>query len=724
MTASTPDRRLRARLRRLASAAAAFALAAGLGAVASPAMAADGDEETADAGVVELSVAIGSHGRITPGASATASLSLRNETEARLSTGTVTVEINRTPLTDGTAVSTWLDETSAPGEFETLGSQATDAVDAGGSDRISVDIPPESLAELAPGVYPVRAGLSGASTGTPGSDDFASRNVTADSVLVVTADAVQVGVIVPITATPADGVLLTADELTELTAADGELTAALDGVSGTAAVIAIDPAIVAAIRVLGTSAPANATDWLERFDDLPNERFALQFGDADATVQAQAQLPELLQPTTLAPFLDPLNFPSTPNSPSTPATATATPGTSTPSPTPTATDAPVLPDDETLTTIDESIDGIVWPLAGARSEDLATFAGYFGAGVTTIVSSTATDSVDTGHATADGHDLLVVDDAISAAISGAAGESASGARQRWLAAASAQLYFAGQAAPQGPLLVGLDRDENRDAAALREAIAAVDSPGFDLSSVRSAPASTVALTGAVDDLRVSSLQNMLGDEGTLATFATILDDPQVLLSRERIRVLREIAVGVPETKFSTNVAVHRAATNDTLHAVSIPPSSTIQLLSANADLPFSVRNDLPWPVNLRLTVAPTDPRLDVQGSNEVVVQANSSARVKVPVSARVGSGELDLRLNLYSPTGVLIDGPQTVRVAVRAEWETIGLVIFGGLAVLLIAGGVIRTVLRRRRESAVDGDDADAAAAHDADIDAGEKETT
>lgn len=718
MTASTPDRRLRARLRRLTSAAAAFALAAGLGAVASPAMAADGDDETTDAGIVELSVAIGSHGRITPGASATASLSLQNDTDARLSTGTVTVEINRTPLSDGTAVSTWLDETSAPGEFETLGSKATDAVEAGGSDRVSVDIPPESLAELAPGVYPIRAGLSGASTGTVGSDDFVSRNVSADSVLVVTADAVQVGVIVPITATPADGVLLTADELAELTAADGALTAALDGVSGTAAVIAIDPAIVAAIRVLGTSAPANATDWLERFDDLPNERFALQFGDADATVQAQAQLPELLQPTTLAPFVNPLSFPSTP------ATATPTPGTSTPSPTPSSTDAPVLPDDETLTAIDDAIEGIVWPLAGARSEDLATFTSYFGGEVTTIVSSSATDAVDTAHATTDGHDLLVVDEAISAAISGAAGESASGARQRWLAAASAQLYFAGQAAPQGPLLVGLDRDETRDAAALREAIAAVDSPGFDLSSVRSAPAAGVALTGAVDDLRVSALQNMLVDEGTLATFATILDDPQVLLGRERIRVLREIAVGAPETKFSTNVAVHRAATNDTLHAVSIPPSSTIQLLSANADLPFSVRNDLPWPVNLRLTVAPTDPRLEVQGSNEVVVQANSSARVKVPVSARVGSGELDLRLNLYSPTGALIDGPQTVRVAVRAEWETIGLVIFGGLAVLLIVGGVIRTVIRRRRESSVEGGEADAAADADDLDESGEKETT
>ncbi len=85
---------------------------------------------------------------------------------------------------------------------------------------------------------------------------------------------------------------------------------------------------------------------------------------------------------------------------------------------------------------------------------------------------------------------------------------------------------------------------------------------------------------------------------------------------------------------------------------------------------------------------------------ETVVEANSTKRVKVPVSARVGSGEVDLRLSLYSPTGVQIQGQEEIRVAVRAEWETIGLIVFGGLAVVLIALGVIRTVRRKRHEAA------------------------
>ena len=87
---------------------------------------------------------------------------------------------------------------------------------------------------------------------------------------------------------------------------------------------------------------------------------------------------------------------------------------------------------------------------------------------------------------------------------------------------------------------------------------------------------------------------------------------------------------------------------------------------------------------------------------ETVVEANSTKRVKVPVSARVGSGEVDLRLSLYSPTGVQIQDQQKIRVAVRAEWETIGLIVFGGLAAVLIALGVIRTVRRKRREAAAE----------------------
>ena len=46
-----------------------------------------------------------------------------------------------------------------------------------------------------------------------------------------------------------------------------------------------------------------------------------------------------------------------------------------------------------------------------------------------------------------------------------------------------------------------------------------------------------------------------------------------------------------------------------------------------------------------------------------------------------------------------ISQPESVRVSVRAEWEAIGLGVFGGLIVLLLGLGIIRTVRRRRREA-------------------------
>lgn len=691
MTAITPETGLRARVRRLA----AFVVAAGVCVVgiAGPAVAAD-QPAADDDQRVELHVTAGLRGTVAPGTSTSAVVTIDNRTEAELSAGRVEIELGSTPLTDDDAVTEWLDEGQAAGSFLSLGEETTKPTEAGGSAGTTVFVPQETLKPLKPGVYPLRAALSDAGTKDGEGQRTTTWDTTATSVLVVTSGPTSpVGVIVPITATPAGGALLSAEELAELTAPDGDLTAQLDGVAGTTAVLAVDPAILTSIRALGTAAPSAATDWLQRLDELPNARFALQFGDADLTVQAQAGLPEALAPLPLTSLLDPAAFPQ-----QRAVTPTSTPGiTAEPSPTP--TDGPALPTDEELTEIDGAIPGIVWPESDLTEADLAAFTGYLGRPATTIVSSETVGDQSAAHATAGGQDLLVIDAATSAALSAAATESASVPRQGLLAEAAARLFLAGARAPGAPILIGLERDENRSADALRDAISAADSIGFELSTVRAAPAASVTLPETAAATRASDLTNLLADERSLTAFATVLSDPLVLLSPERIRVLRTIAVGSSAEAFAEKVAAHRARTTETLGAVSIPDSSTIQLLTANADLPIAVRNDLPWPVTVRLYAAPTDPRLEVTPVIDVAVQANSTTRAKVPVSARVGSGELDLRLSLTSPTGVPIQSEQTIRVAVRAEWETIGLVVFGGLAVLLIALGVVRTVRRKRREA-------------------------
>lgn len=694
MTAITPEHGLRARLRRLASRTAVLAIVLGACAVVVPSAAsAAGASGANDDARVGFHISAGLRGLVAPGSATTAMLTVQNDTESKLSAGQVQVELSRTPLTDEAAVTNWLDDGTAPGEFDTIGSDTTAALDAGESAMTTVFVPAETLGALAPGVYPLRAELTGAKMQNTDDDEAAT---TATSVLVVAdSQTAQVGVLVPITATPEGGALLSSDELAALTGPEGALTAQLDGVAGTTAVLAIDPAIVAAIRALGSAAPESAQDWLRRLDALPNARFALQFGDADAAAQAQAGLPELLQPTTLAPFLNAANFSQTPATPA----PTGTPPT-TPEPTPGPTGTPQLPDDEELTAIDGALAQILWPADELSEDDLASFTRYLGEGTTTIVSSTAVGGQSAAHATAGGNDLLVTDTALSESLSKVAAESDQVDRQRLLAEASALLMLAADRVAGAPLLIGLDRDENRDADALRDAISSADSIGFELSALRATPAIPASVTAQADPARATAVTDLLADEAALTAFSSMLSDPQVLLSPERIRILRTLAVGTPASAFAKNVEKHQKRTTQTLSAVSTPPSSTIQLLTANADLPIAVRNDLPWPVTVQLFVSPTDPRLEVTPMTETVVEANSTKRVKVPVSARVGSGEVDLRLSLYSPTGVQIQGQEEIRIAVRAEWETIGLIVFGGLAVVLIALGVIRTVRRKRHEAA------------------------
>lgn len=720
MTATTSENGLRTRLHRLARGSVISAIVLGLAGAGAPGAFAATDAES-ESSSVDLLVSAGVRGTVAPGTATTASITVQNDSESELSSGRVTVELNRTPLTDEAAITTWLDDADATGGFEQLGTDTTAPVDAEASATTSLSLPPEVLGDLAPGVYPLRATLSGAQTDAQ--DD--ARSVTSTTVLVVTAAAnPPIAVMVPVTATPDNGALLTADELSALTAPDGALTAVVEGVRGTSAILAIDPAIPAAIRVLGSSAPESAREWLRLLDALPNERFALQFGDADATTQAQAGLPGLLQPTTLAPFLNPSNFTEPageiPTPTSTPAPTPAsvpsegtvssdgTEPTPAPSPsdepTPQPTDGPVLPGDAELTAIESATPGILWPRSDVSAADLDVFSTYVSDGAVTVLSSSSVGGAVGAHAGVGGRSVLVTAAAASDALSRAAGEDDTAARQQRLAEASAHLSVLSQSNSTTPLLIGLDRDETRTAEALREAVASVDSPGFGLSEVLSVPASAATLSTEQDQSRALALRGMLDSEVVLGDFSSILDDGQVLLSPKRIQIMRATAVGLTEKGFDEAVSDVNVATTDTLNAVDIPPASTIQLLSANADLPFSVRNDLPWPVNIELSVKPSDPRLDVQSVTPWTIQPGTTTRVKVPVSARVGSGEVTLTLSLSSPTGVPISQPESVRVSVRAEWEAIGLGVFGGLIVLLLGLGIIRTIRRRRREAGAEDD--------------------
>ena len=274
-----------------------------IGLCVSPAAAAPSPSPTPTAafGEAEFTLAPLASGVLRPGEPLTVSVTMSNETGAPTMGGTVALAVGASSLTDRAELTDWLTG-DLPEDVVDVGTIDFPAVAAGEDETrgIMVGETVPALGTLSPGVHPVRATL------TTSDESFVST-----SVVVVPDDdgsAVGVGVVVPVTAGAISAGLLTSDEIAELTGPEGALTNILDAVEGTEAILAVDPALVAAIRVLGTSAPETAAQWLARLEGLANTRFALQFGDADVATQVQAGIVPPLKVGSLQTSLTPEDF--------------------------------------------------------------------------------------------------------------------------------------------------------------------------------------------------------------------------------------------------------------------------------------------------------------------------------------------------------------------------------------------------------------------------------
>lgn len=626
-------------------------------------------------------------GHYTTGTPFAATIAIINPTDTVLDASVLTVKMSRTPLTGRDAVQSWLDRGEGAGVLTNLGSVSSVPVPDNDENQAHVVLPASTLEGLAPGVYPLHASLPVSS-----SDD--NREVpfiaTARSVVIIgTQGRAPVTTVVPLTATP-ERELLSSEELQQLTGPDGALTAQLDAVRETSAVLAIDPAIVAAIRSLGERSPASAQAWLADLDDLPNDRFALQFLDADLSAQAAAGLSHPLAPDSLDVFIAPSQEEDEGDESPSPSTASAS-----------ETDSPDEPSVAELSAIPHALGTVFWPrstLSPTTADTIGTYSDDPSA-VTILPSSATAPSSDAHpHATTGSTRILVADTDISTALSQAAAEPHVTRRGAHLVQATALQSLTPASTP---IVAALDRNETRTADALRAAaVAFTDEPAPTIDDLLSTPPRTTAITSTDSEARAAAVTDLLDDERTLTSFASILDEPQQLITRERLRILRLLGVGVSlgDLEFETAIAAHRDRSQETLTAVGIQPLKPF-LLSANVDLPVWIRNDLPYPITVTLTAEPQDPRIEVQRSTVIHAPAATIARDKIPVSARIASGEVDVVMSLTTSTGVPVGNSETAQLTVRADWENIGLGALAVLVLLLLGGGIWRTVRQRRRNA-------------------------
>lgn len=129
-------------------------------------------------------------------------------------------------------------------------------------------------------------------------------------------------------------------------------------------------------------------------------------------------------------------------------------------------------------------------------------------------------------------------------------------------------------------------------------------------------------------------------------------------------------------------------------SVSVESSNAVNLINKSANFPVRVRNSLPWPVNVEVTLLPGDPRLRVTSTSTATIPANSSSTVEVPVTA-IGSGDIRVTYKVSTPSGTILDDSQKVLVRMRAGWEDAATVVMAVLVGIAFVGGIIRTVRRR-----------------------------
>lgn len=547
---------------------------------------------------------------------------------------------------------------------------------------------------------------------------------------------VNLAVVMPITVPEQSTGLITAKALESFTGPTGVLTRQLDGVISRPVTIAIDPMIIASIRILGTSTPPTATAWLNRLALAKNDIFPLSYADADLALQAQAGADTLLVPSSFDQAIDPALFVQPPTGPSTPVTpsgqppADQKPASTTPSePTPATPLDGTPPTSEELLAWEYTATDIAWPAEGrVAADDLGVFTAN---GLTTTILAGSNVSQEVSDLTPNavvtlgtGRGVgLVSDDPVSDAVRRAATATTDEAWSVAMAEVSSQLAIvsAEQPGTARTLIATFGRGWPPTSARLSQTLDALTPllwhAPVSLQEARGATAADdVTFDGQAEPAdRVDLARRLLERESAVTAFSSALSDPVLVTGSHRLDLMAMLGNSWASSPSSWLEATSTSLLESSglLSSITVSTKGPINVVGSKVDIPVTLDNALTQAVTVRVQVVPSNGRLLVEDDVESVIEAQSARTVTIPVTAAVGNGSVTLRVTLFTPAGTMIDQPHLIPINVRADWEGLGSLIFAALVVLFFGFGVWRNILRRRRELIEPNTEVDPAAVRD-----------
>lgn len=476
---------------------------------------------------------------------------------------------------------------------------------------------------------------------------------------------------------------LSADDLASYTAEAGALTRTLDAVAGRPVLLAIDPRIIASIRLLGTQAPASATQFLDRLQAAPNESFLLPWADADPLA-------------TIAAVGSPL-----PNPEGAGLVTTTAEGDNTPAPNPTPSPEQSVRLAE-LTAWPVTLEGVVWADRGGLTADALPLLAEQGASVVIAPGSFLEQAAVPQQV----GDLLVLraDDALSAAAREASLAISPQRFDRAMARVSALLAATGDAEPGIPALIALSRDRLADTGRLLDTIAQTVALPWSTGAAASAALGRTAVSVEViesssDEGRLAAVRAALAAEAEDRIFATIAVTPEAITDVRRLDLLAALSVGWGDQSIDALQSFVRES-EQLRSSVQVAESSPITLATDRASLPVTVQNGLDVAVRVFVHVDPdtaqlrvTDPRV------ETLVEPRSQTRALVPVES-LTNGQVNITVTVRDADSRVIGSPTRVALNLQAGWETAGTIAVAIALLLLLTVGITRDIRKRRRRRA------------------------
>ena len=223
--------------------------------------------------------------------------------------------------------------------------------------------------------------------------------------------------------------------------------------------------------------------------------------------------------------------------------------------------------------------------------------------------------------------------------------------------------------------------------------------------------------GTLDADTSTAITAMASSLTMLEPLANATDDPNAVYDSVTPQILPALSAQLTPSEQLDSATAMTSQITGMLSAVTVEPSSAVNLINKSANFPVLVRNNLPWPVRVNVTLVPDDPRLRATPALSQTLAAQGATTVEVPVGA-IGSGDIEVTYKVTTPDGTVLDDSRTVTVRMRAGWEDAITAVIASLFGLLFLAGIRRSLRKRAARKAQASSDGSAQETTQADTEA------